>query len=132
MIQFTTLLHFLASLSIIIRGDAQKYQGDKVGKYSIGSRQVNGKDCWINKMDAVWFDGKYNKWNIGSKKDIGTSKCGLYSGTTGTETPYDIAAWYYYNGTQFVKSTDILVQKGMYCYYFYTGILTRNGGLQSF
>ena len=83
-------------LKVTLDGDAKLAQGNREGYYTLNSTPVNGKQNWIHVQGskAIWYDKEDKSWNIGDKKNLGTSTCSLYS-TQNTNRPEEATAWIY-------------------------------------
>jgi hypothetical protein len=72
---------------VTLQNEVKEKCGILDGGYVISHEdQTNGRNAWINSEVAIWYDSENDKWRIGSKSNIGTSVCGIYS-TTDAENP---------------------------------------------
>ena len=94
-------------LKVTLEGDAKLAQGHTEGYYTLNSTHVNGKQNWIHVQGskAIWYDKEDKSWNIGDKKNLGTSTCSLYS-TNDAKRPEEATKWKYRNDDGEWKSTS--------------------------
>ena len=64
---------------VTLKNEVKELQGEKGGVYVMSPEKTNGKNAWINGPCAIWYDSGNDCWRIGSKSDIGSDVCGIYS-----------------------------------------------------
>ena len=96
---------------VTLHGDAKERHSDKEGHYILQTDPVNEKPCWFNEGgQAIWYDKKNGDWNIGDKKNLGSTTCSIHS-SDDVEDPLQALTWKYWNGNEFIESKNILVTR---------------------
>ena len=65
-------------LKLTLANDVLASQGSYAGYYK-SSSIVNGKPSFKNGRNAIWFDDKYDDWNVGSIEYLGNDTCAIYT-----------------------------------------------------
>ena len=104
-----------ALLNITLDGDAKLAQSHREGHYTLASTAVNGKKTWIHDQgsNVIWYDKELNNWKIGTKKNLGTTTCSLYS-TNDTRGPEEAITWKYWNDYEWISTSNIFGSPSMY------------------
>ena len=89
------------TLTVSLKNNVLITQGENQGTYYMSDLLENGKEFWNSGLHSIWFDIKWNRWVIGSWKDLGRFDQGI-SGHI--YMPYDKVNWYYFwNGFQWAN-----------------------------
>ena len=106
---------------VTITGEANnaKFRGIP-GIYLLAPNSINGRSHWLQESgsNAIWnfiyYKGEgvtYSAWGIGSQDDIGKTNTDLTS-VDDAAGPQKPSYWRNWNGKDFIKIYDILVQSG--------------------
>ena len=103
-------------MHVILHADAKKAQSgregwDPEGFYTLQTDCVDKKPCWyqengLNSGSVIWK--KDGLWLIGTKKNLGSKTCWIYS-PDDVENPLQALNWKYWNGDKWIESSDIVV-----------------------
>ena len=104
------------ALTVTINGEVENTQLSGIpGTYVLGPNSINGKSHWLQESDsnAIWYNqgNGWGGWFIGSQENI-INNIALIISFGGVVSPQEVSTWYYYNGSSYIISDDILVDSG--------------------
>ena len=103
-----------------MKGDVKAIHIDLEGTYILNQFDLlNGKPYWRHEKDyekSIWYSEKDTTWNIGTYNDYyfyEHYEVAIYS-IENTVEPLKTKSWAYNdgNGSEFISSTDIVVESG--------------------
>ena len=100
-------------MTVTINGEVENTQLSGIpGIYVLGPNSINGKSHWLQESDsnAIWYN-QWGGWFIGSQENI-INNIALIISFDGVVSPQEVSTWYYYNGSSYIISDDILVDSG--------------------
>ena len=100
-------------MTVTINGEVENSQLSGIpGTYDLGPNFINGKSHWLQESNsnAIWYNG-WGGWFIGSQDDI-INNIALIISFDGVASPQEVSTWYYYDGSSYIISDDILVESG--------------------
>ena len=102
-------------LKVKLQGEAKKYQGRKIGVYTLQPELVNTYPTWkqISLKNSIWFDSSTGRWSIGSTSALGSIKAGIIGPYTDDDWPQNLSGWKYgdYDKNCFLDAkSDVLIK----------------------
>ncbi len=69
-----------------LSGNAHPKQFTKAGKYKQAG-ESGGLPYWVKGHRAIWYDNTFNRWRIGNKEYLGTSRGDYLHSTSASACP---------------------------------------------